>query len=597
LIAFALPFVLVGLGICWAGAFLWHGKGIARLIPVAFGLIFVVVGMTAIWQGVRRRSWRDDATEVAIRQAEKGRGRRRWGPAMLFLIFAVAGAAGVWFLFLKPWQQGRRAMASWQHVPCSIISSGVSQSSSSRRGSSPSYTFVVLYRYRVGNRVYESHRYKFLSESGAESDAAAVAARYPRGRTTTCLVDPADPTSAVLDASAGSLVWLMIPGVFFLIGLIGLLATLGGGLRALVRQGTGFGPDPGLNPSGPVAAVPAPNTSAVTLRPQQGPMTIFLWICAAAILFSGILAGNVIWGSGLGCATVVFVPICAGLIWGAVYFGRGLSNPRVEVTLAPGTIPPGGSAELRWQFTGPAERVRRLTISLEGRELTTIQGNKNSSHPAHAFSRIALVDEGAIERIATGHCRVTIPPGAMHTFRGGNNQVEWMLWVDGQIAGRPNVRTAFTLDVPPPPPRPHPRAANAEPVAPMKGEIGIQLAGGRTSFAPGEIISGIASWDLPERPGRIEVQLLWYTRGKGDPDVQIVDRATVDDPAPLDHLAFTFHAPAGPLSYTGTLFSLAWALEVRQVSGGQPQRVELILSSGEEPPGPSAAASSPQLPA
>jgi hypothetical protein len=115
------------------------------------------------------------------------------------------------------------------------------------------------------------------------------------------------------------------------------------------------------------------------------------------------------------------------------------------------------------------------------------------------------------------------------------------------------------------------------------GELSIELAGGKTSFAPGESIRGTAGWRLEVPHEGLEVRLFWYTEGKGQRDVDIVETVTLDRGSREGSHGFTFTAPQAPLSFSGKLISLIWAIEIVKLSDGEAGRLEITIShSGEE---------------
>ena len=114
-------------------------------------------------------------------------------------------------------------------------------------------------------------------------------------------------------------------------------------------------------------------------------------------------------------------------------------------------------------------------------------------------------------------------------------------------------------------------------------ELRIELAGGRTGYRSGEPLSGRVSWRAGDQPKSAELRLFWYTSGKGTQDVGLVDTMTFASPRMDDHRDFTFALPREPYSFSGTLISLIWAIELIVEPGGHVERQEIVLSStGEE---------------
>lgn len=113
--------------------------------------------------------------------------------------------------------------------------------------------------------------------------------------------------------------------------------------------------------------------------------------------------------------------------------------------------------------------------------------------------------------------------------------------------------------------------------------IQVQIRDGYTAFRPGDVVEGTVLWQLEPPPTEIEARLFWYTRGKGDQDVGIVETLPYDNPAPTDRRPFRFQLPNGPYSFSGKLISLEWAVEVVAQPGDVAGRAEFILSpTGDE---------------
>lgn len=110
----------------------------------------------------------------------------------------------------------------------------------------------------------------------------------------------------------------------------------------------------------------------------------------------------------------------------------------------------------------------------------------------------------------------------------------------------------------------------------------LELDGGARAFKPGESLAGRVSWSV-DAASSAEVRLFWYTRGKGTEDVGIVDTIVFPNPQTTDQRTFRFALPEGPLSFSGTLISIIWAIEAIVEPGGSVERREIVLSpSGRE---------------
>ena len=102
-------------------------------------------------------------------------------------------------------------------------------------------------------------------------------------------------------------------------------------------------------------------------------------------------------------------------------------------------------------------------------------------------------------------------------------------------------------------------------------------------FLPGEELAGLVSWCLDQPPKAMELRLFWYTKGKGITDTGIVENIRFENPEPEGHREFRFVLPDGPYSFTGTLITLNWALELVAESSHEVGRVDILVSpSGKE---------------
>lgn len=118
-------------------------------------------------------------------------------------------------------------------------------------------------------------------------------------------------------------------------------------------------------------------------------------------------------------------------------------------------------------------------------------------------------------------------------------------------------------------------------------ELTIELVG-RAEFTPGQFRPGeqircVAGWQLDEPAEALEARLFWYTAGKGDQDVGVVETERIEAPSLEGSREFSFKAPRSPYSFSGTLITLTWALELVALPREEMARQELVISpSGRE---------------
>jgi hypothetical protein len=116
----------------------------------------------------------------------------------------------------------------------------------------------------------------------------------------------------------------------------------------------------------------------------------------------------------------------------------------------------------------------------------------------------------------------------------------------------------------------------------MSHPIVLELAFDENGSAcePGGRVAGTASWAAEHPPDRVEVRLFWYTKGKGDQDLAVVDTVTFDAPSATDRRPFSFRLPAAPPSFRGQLVELVWAIEVVALPGEEAALRELVVGPG-----------------
>ena len=108
--------------------------------------------------------------------------------------------------------------------------------------------------------------------------------------------------------------------------------------------------------------------------------------------------------------------------------------------------------------------------------------------------------------------------------------------------------------------------------------IRLGLRDNRTSYRPGEDVEGAVLWDGAEQPKLAEVRLLWFTRGKGTEDVEVVATETFAAPEPGDTRTFKLRLPEAPYSFNGKLIALIWAVEFVLEPGNHAERIELVMA-------------------
>lgn len=109
-------------------------------------------------------------------------------------------------------------------------------------------------------------------------------------------------------------------------------------------------------------------------------------------------------------------------------------------------------------------------------------------------------------------------------------------------------------------------------------ELRIEMDGDRRWFLPGESLSGRVSWRLEDDAEAIELRLFWFTSGKGTEDVAIVESVRIEAAGKAGNREFSFSLPTGPYSFSGSLITLSWALELVALPEGATERIEFVMA-------------------
>lgn len=90
----------------------------------------------------------------------------------------------------------------------------------------------------------------------------------------------------------------------------------------------------------------------------------------------------------------------------------------------------------------------------------------------------------------------------------------------------------------------------------------LKLQIDKEHYSPGEEILATVSWHLGDTNDKsIEVHLFWFTEGRGDEDMTIVESVNVPIHAKTGSKILKFIAPKHPYSFLGNHIMLNWSIE------------------------------------
>ncbi len=140
------------------------------------------------------------------------------------LFLMALGSFFMWYLWAF-FQKSSR-MDHWVETPCLIEKSEIETGLNQRHGKK--YTLVTAYRYQFNGHEYLGNRFKRIQPvSSHQEKIASLVEETPVGTKLVCLVDPANPGSAVLKKDTKRAIFsIWFPGLFALGGLGIVISTI-----------------------------------------------------------------------------------------------------------------------------------------------------------------------------------------------------------------------------------------------------------------------------------------------------------------------------------------------------------------------------------
>lgn len=413
-------------------------------------------------------------------------------------VFLLAGLLGMWITTIGPLIQIYQAQ-SWQPTKCGVLTSEVRTYEDS---DGDTYSVDITYSYLFNGVRYEGNQYDFgFGSSSGYKKKAEIVARHPPGAEILCFVDPEDPTSSVIHPKPDTyLLWGLIPLALFLGG-VAVVATQFGSKASGPFDGRAVRLAPRASSSrsvesrktqgeevaarltdavnssrgrfnegasglttkrGAPPALPRFKRGAVGVSGGRGPIELKsepstrIGAFVALLIFATIWNIGVywFWGSELRSIQELdwfvllfmspFVLAGIGLIGMATYHGLGIFNPHVHLTISDSDLRMGGSYSVRWQISGRSDRLRKLTIRLEGLEKTIYRRGTETTTDHSVFYREVLMEDAHL-RFLKGSFKMNLPGDSMPTFLAPNNEIRWCLKVAGDVPWWPDVKEEFPL--------------------------------------------------------------------------------------------------------------------------------------------------------
>lgn len=177
-----------------------------------------------------------------------------------------------------------------------------------------------------------------------------------------------------------------------------------------------------------------------------------LLFAAVGIFWNGIVAVFLTQtGEGLPIKLfmIPFVIVGIGIIGGFIHAVLGLTNPSAKLTFDRTIVPLGGRVNLRYEFVGRTGAIKKLVVTLEGKEIAVYRRGTDTRTDRYVFWKSVVMETDDAGRIREGGVAVEIPTNAMHSFVTHHNTIEWVIRFHGTIPMWPDVNIEFPLTVAP----------------------------------------------------------------------------------------------------------------------------------------------------
>jgi len=190
----------------------------------------------------------------------------------------------------------------------------------------------------------------------------------------------------------------------------------------------------------------------LVIEPEISRVAAAIVVLIFGLIFTAVPAAMVFWLLQERVTPFIVFPglfllFCLGVDAFAIYLILKCFNPKPTLALSQRNIYPGHEFEVSWMFQGKARAIRKLKVTLSGKEVVKYLQGTDTRIEESVFLEQVLIETEDPNQIAKGFALVELPSDAMHSFKSSNNEILWIVQLQGVVAWWPDLDDAFPIRI------------------------------------------------------------------------------------------------------------------------------------------------------
>jgi len=109
----------------------------------------------------------------------------------------------------------------------------------------------------------------------------------------------------------------------------------------------------------------------------------------------------------------------------------------------------------------------------------------------------------------------------------------------------------------------------------------LELSLDNNIYKPGKTLTAELSWIFEDSPRSLYLNLFWYTEGRGTQDIGVIRSIEIEQSMRQGTRIVNFDLPEMPLSFSGSLISIVWAVEAVSEKPDLSNKINFLLTDTE----------------